>query len=79
MEVAILTAEERNVVDCLVASVQNRVYNQEKFFDGTQGMDETVGATQGNQEDNVGATQDTEEDNVVVIDIYASRIKLISD
>jgi len=42
-------------------------------------MDETFGATQGNQEDNVGATQGTEEDNVVAIDIYASRIKLISD
>jgi len=67
------------VVDCLVASVQNWVYNQEEIFDGTQGMDETFGATQGNQEDNVGATQGTEEDNVVAIDIYASRIKLISD
>jgi len=32
----------------LVASVQNRVYHQEENFDGTQGMDETVGAAQGN-------------------------------
>jgi len=79
MEVDILTVEDRNVIDCLVASVQNRVYNQDENFDGTQGMDETVGATQGNQEDNVGATQGTEEDNVVATDIYASRIKLTFD
>jgi len=67
------------VVDCLVASVQNRVYNQEENFDGIQGMDEIVVDTQGNQEENVGATQGTEEDNVGATDIYASRIKLISD
>ena len=42
-------------------------------------MDEIVVDTQGNQEENVGATQGTEEDNVGATDIYASRIKLISD
>jgi len=37
MEVDILSAEERNVVNCLVASVQNRVYNQEENVGATQG------------------------------------------
>jgi len=63
MEVDILSAEERNVVDCLVASVQNRIYNQEENVDGTQGMEEMACDTQGNDEDNVGAT---EEENVGV-------------
>jgi len=63
-EVDLLTAEERNMIDCLVDNVQNIVYNQEKNVVGTQGMDETVGDTQGYQEHNVGATQGTEEDNV---------------
>ena len=61
MEVDMLTAEERNVID--YASVQKRVYNQEENVDGTQGMDEIACDTQGNQGDNVGAT---EEENVGV-------------
>jgi hypothetical protein len=64
MEVDILSAEERNVVDCLVASVQNRVYNEEENDDYTQGMEEMTCDTQGNDEDNVGAT---EEENVGVV------------
>jgi len=48
IEVDILTVEERNVVDRLVANMKNRVYNQEEHVGGTQGMDETVCATQGN-------------------------------
>jgi len=51
MEVDILTDEERNVRYCLVASVQNSVYNVEENVDVTQAMDETVGATQGTQEE----------------------------
>jgi hypothetical protein len=56
MEVDILSAEERNVVDCLVASVQNKLYNQEENVDGTQGMEEMACDTQRNDEVNVGAT-----------------------
>ena len=73
MELDILSAEERNVVDYLVASVQNRVYNQEENVEGTQGMDEMACDNQGNEEDNVGdiqeenvgAAQGSEEVNVV--------------
>ena len=70
MEVDILSAEERNVVNCLVARVQNRVYNQEEMACDTQGNDEdNVGAT---EDDNVGGTEDehvgaTEEENVGVV------------
>jgi len=46
MEVDILTADEENVIDCLVASVRNRVYNVVENVDATQDMDETVGAAQ---------------------------------
>jgi len=57
----------------------NLLYNQEEKFDGTQGMDETVGVTQGNQEDNVGDTQGIKEDKVVATNVYVLRIKLIPD
>jgi len=63
MEVDILTVEERNVVDCLVASVQNRVGNEEESVDDMQ--EENVGATEGREEGNVGATQGREEDNTI--------------
>lgn len=63
MEVDILTAEERNVVECLVASVQNRVGNEEEIVDDMQ--EENFGATEGMEEDNVGATQGREEDYMV--------------
>lgn len=36
MEVDILTIEERNVVESLVASVQNRVGNEEEIVDAMQ-------------------------------------------
>jgi len=42
-------------------------------------MDETVGVTQGNQEDNVGDTQGIKEDKVVATNVYVLRIKLIPD
>lgn len=65
MEVDILTSEERNVIDTLVASVQKRVFNVEENVDATQGMEETtqekVGVTQETQEQNVGPTQNTQE------------------
>jgi len=63
MEVDILTAEERNVVESLVASVQNRVGNEEEIVDDMQ--EDNVGATEGREEGNVGATQGREEDNMV--------------
>jgi hypothetical protein len=63
MEVDILTAEERNVVDCLVANVQNRVGNEEENVDDMQ--EKNADATEGREEGNVGATQGMEEDNMV--------------
>jgi len=64
MEVDILTADEENVIDCLVASVRNRVYNVVENVDATQDMDETVGAAQETQEKSVGVTQGTQKENV---------------
>jgi len=57
IHVNILTVEERNVVECLVVSVQNRVGNQEGNVDARHEI----------QEDNVGATQGSEEDMLTYV------------